>query len=277
MGILIYSVYALVMITLIVLRGISILPRYNQLLSPPLFSTPSSTSATKHPSKAIRILIVLGSGGHTAEMLSMLNHPAFQTTHYSHRSYIVSSGDDFSAIKAREFEESLRAKATKATKATSNENDEKSAADHHRDQTYGSFDIHEVPRARKIHQPLLLTSFSCLRCLVACIRYLCSTPSPSPSSSNKSSPSLRTTLPALILTNGPATGLIVLLASLILRFVGYPGSRRGLRSVYVESWARVSKMSLSGQIVAKVGLVDRLLVQWEGLGKWGEWRGQLVR
>jgi beta-1,4-N-acetylglucosaminyltransferase len=84
------------------------------------------------------------------------------------------------------------------------------------------------------------------------------------------------TSPDLIVTNGPATGVIVVLASLMIRFFGW--QRTGeMRTVYVESWARVRSLSLSGKILLWCGFTDRFLVQWEALkGKRAEWRGFLV-
>ena len=49
------------------------------------------------------LLVVLGSGGHTAEMIRLLDSLNF--TKYSYRRYIVSSGDTLSEGKARHFEE----------------------------------------------------------------------------------------------------------------------------------------------------------------------------
>jgi beta-1,4-N-acetylglucosaminyltransferase len=69
---------------------------------------------------------------------------------------------------------------------------------------------------------------------------------------------------------------MVVLASLIVRFFGM---NRGaeMRSIYVESWARVKTLSLSGKILLWAGLTDRFLVQWEGLKKGrAEWKGFLV-
>lgn len=123
----------------------------------------------------------------------------------------------------------------------------------------GGYDIKAVPRARKIHQSLLTTPFSSLRTLLACIPLLLY---PSP--------------PDLILTNGPATATILIFASLILRFfdVKECNSRGKMRTIYVESWARVKRLSLSGKLL--YGVVDRFVVQWESLeGKkgWGGWGG----
>lgn len=52
-----------------------------------------------------------------------------------------------------------------------------------------------------------------------------------------------------------------------------------MRVMYVESWARVKRPSLSGRIIVWCGLCDRVLVQWKGLQDrgWGEYKGVLVR
>jgi beta-1,4-N-acetylglucosaminyltransferase len=133
------------------------------------------------------------------------------------------------------------------------------------------FEIVTVPRARKIHQPLYTTPFSSVLCLWACILLLTRRTITFPATGRKYQ-----TSPDMILTNGPATGVIVILASLIVRFLGL---QRGgeMRTIYVESWARVRSLSLSGKILLWGGLTDRFLVQWENLkGGRAEWRGFLV-
>ncbi|KAF4313697.1 Oligosaccharide biosynthesis protein [Botryosphaeria dothidea] len=196
-----------------------------------------------------RLLVVLGSGGHTAEMLAMLRAlaPAKFQRSWSRRTYVVSAGDALSAERAHEYEESLLA-STKAAADVVN---------------VGSYDIRVVPRARRIHQSLLTTPLSALKCLLACVSVL---REPTP--------------PDLILTNGPGTAVIVILTALLLRFVDV-GDGKGtsrIRTVYVESWARVRRLSLSGRLLLRV--VDRFVVQWEGLvektGGKGEFLGVLV-
>lgn len=208
---------------------------------------------------------------------------------YHHRTYIVSSGDAFSALKAVEFERRLQKTAGLPDLPADTEGDNKSEGG--RDIIHGpGYDILTVPRARKIHQPLLTTPLTSLLCLLGCLRALSpSRPSPtSPATSPAPQPS-----PDLILTNGPATGVLVVLAAFILRFFGAADAQ--LRSVYVESWARVGGLSLSGRVLEGLGLVERFLVQWEkglegegggvervgggGRGKrrgGREWRGFLV-
>lgn len=78
-------------------------------------------------------------------------------------------------------------------------------------------------------------------------------------------------VPDLVLTNGPATGLIVVLAAWVMRLCYGRAVEDKLHTIYVESFARVSGLSLSGKIIDKLGLVDKFVVQWEkGLGSKGE-------
>ena len=194
-------------------------------------------------------------------MLSMLR--SLDTKKYSPRTYVVSSGDDFSSSKAIEFENCLRANQGKdAGREDAYDQSEKRSASE-------EFEIITVPRARNIHQPLYTAPFSSLCCLIACIMLLIRR-------SKATYTSSITTSPDLIITNGPATGVIIVLASLIVKFFGL--QKKGeMRSIYVESWARVKTLSLSGKILYNIGLTDRFLVQWEGLARGrAEYRGPLV-
>jgi beta-1,4-N-acetylglucosaminyltransferase len=56
----------------------------------------------EHRKLSAKIVIVLGSGGHTAEMLRLIESLDFDK--YSQRIYIISSGDTLSESKARAFE-----------------------------------------------------------------------------------------------------------------------------------------------------------------------------
>jgi beta-1,4-N-acetylglucosaminyltransferase len=172
-----------------------------------------------------QLLVVLGSGGHTAEMLAMLE--GLDTRRYMHRTYIVSAGDALSGVRAHAFEAEMRAAVGEGA--------------------YGAYDLHVVPRARNIHQSLLTTPISCVWTLLAALRIL------------------RASAPDIILANGPATAAIVIFAQILLRFCDIGGSLRQehTRIVYVESMARVRTLSLSAQCVA--WCVDRLCVQWEEL------------
>ncbi|KAL7776771.1 hypothetical protein CFE70_007190 [Pyrenophora teres f. teres 0-1] len=240
---------------------------------------------------ATRVLIVLGSGGHTHEMLYLLHN--LNTRNYTHRTYIVSSGDAFSAQRAANFERELEDAEIRRVRQLK-ENDEKSTyageeqgktqtptmqitnpdgTTHYLEKPVPAttterpactgpdhYNIAVLPRARKIHQPLLTT----------------------PSHQPPTTPyeAAAADLPDLIVTNGPATAVIVVLANLILRFFNVRGadSRGKCKTVYVESFARVKTLSLSGKLLVRV--VDRFLVQWEELegagGGRAEYWGALV-
>ena len=229
-----------------------------------------------------RLLVVLGSGGHTHEMLALLRDLAARE--YAHRTWGVGSGDGFSAGRAVGFERGLEEKwrsgkmgegegrqgRARAPSLTSVAEQRAFDADARADLDGskgacvgpGAYTLATVPRARNIHQPLCTVPLSALRCLYAAFAPLLA---PSP--------------PALILTNGPATGVLVVLAAFVLRFFDIRGvESKGLcRCVYVESFARVKTLSLSGRLLVRV--VDRFLVQWEeleGEGGRAEFVGVLV-
>lgn len=250
-------------VTLILWRVFSLMYTYDKRLP-----------TTRRVGTRTRLLVVLGSGGHTTEMFSMLQ--GLDPTRFTHRSYVISSGDAFSARRAEEFEHAL------AVKAGARDPDSKRSKLYGQVDAAGSFDVCVVPRARRVHQSLLTTPFSVLECLWHVFGVL-SRPTTNPSSlivldtqgSTKSLPAYA--YPDLIVTNGPGTGVVVVLAALCLRFMGVGAASR-MRTVYVESWARVSRLSLSGRILLR--FVDRFLVQWEKLvevtGGRAEYYGWLI-
>ncbi|ODH13729.1 hypothetical protein ACO22_06964 [Paracoccidioides brasiliensis] len=293
--------------------------------------------------RPVHLLIVLGSGGHTAEMLSMLKHAPLDTNLFIKRTYVVSSGDSFSALKAVEYEQYLLEQQQNSPPASASseggnsqsqpapgrnqatdirlqgKENETNAPDTPSPKTpFESpspspsqlllpYTIVTVPRARRVHQSYLTAPISTLHCLWACIQILrCnhsdqklseeknyssqSSSSPSPPSSS-TTPFPSTPYPDIILTNGPATAVCVIIAAKILRTTdsifpflscffqlqqqpqgASPRLReRYLRTIFVESWARVTTLSLSGKIV--LPLVDRFLVQWDGLDGYSSWLG----
>ncbi|KAF2467047.1 oligosaccharide biosynthesis protein Alg14 like protein [Lindgomyces ingoldianus] len=244
----------------------------------------------KQPPVATRILIILGSGGHTHEMFYLLRD--LDTSKYTHRTYVVSSGDAFSAQRAVEFEQALEQRET--VKFESKEPESRNPdvflngtgieKQQHAVRTPHlgpeNYNIAIVPRARKIHQSLFTTPFTSLHTLLSSFPVLLSSPPLLPDQLPQTPyEAAARDLPDLVITNGPATAVILVLASLILKFFNIRGaqSRGKMKSVYVESFARVKTLSLSGRLLVRV--VDRFLVQWEELeGKAGraEYCGILV-
>ncbi|CAD6575014.1 MAG: UDP-N-acetylglucosamine transferase subunit [Alectoria sarmentosa] len=182
--------FTLILLTTAFLRLIYILPAIYRSRPPP-----------RKRGTPIHLLIVLGSGGHTAEMLSLIT--SLNPAHYTYRSYVIGSGDDFSAGKAQEFERSLSAREeTKQEIVSFTEIEGKEATGISR----RNYSIHTVPRARQIHQSLLTSPLSSTMCLYACLKLLYLHPNGCPD---------------LILTNGPATSLILILASTLLRYFSF--------------------------------------------------------
>lgn len=233
----------------------------------PSILRPQTHPRLKYPRTCpAHMIIVLGSGGHTAEMLSLLRD--LDPKKYTRRTYIVSSGDTFSSSKALEFEKRIQSKYTQSPMLSFQARGNEFIG--------GTFDIRTVPRARRIHQPLCTAPLSSFQCLIGCIRALYLT--------SRVNTVTTPEYADVIISNGPATGVIVILASMLLKFFALAPVWK-MKTVYVESWARVTTLSLSGKILLWLGLCDRFLVQWEELckainGNDGrqrvEWKGFLV-
>ncbi|KAF2273242.1 oligosaccharide biosynthesis protein Alg14 like protein [Westerdykella ornata] len=230
---------------------------------------------------ATRVLIVLGSGGHTHEMFYLLRD--LDTRKYTHRTYVVSSGDAFSAGRAVEFERELEARELEREKnATAQDPSSTNTASRKLEEEAkpactgpSHYNLVTLPRARRVHQTLLTSPITSLYTLLCSFPPLLSSPPLLPGQPPQNPyEAAAADLPDLIITNGPATGVIVVLASLILRFFDIRGaqSRGKCRTIYAESFARVTRLSLSGKIL--VWCVDRFLVQWEELEGAGRGRAE---
>ncbi|KAJ6187011.1 hypothetical protein N7519_001919 [Penicillium mononematosum] len=209
------------------------------------------------------LLVALGSGGHTAEMLYMLERMNFDPQIYTYRTYLVSSGDNFSAEKAKAFEAQLG---------------QSSQGHAHSD----NYTIVTVPRARRVHQSYLTAPFSTLQCFWACLNVLRGR-----HPDQKLPKEYSSFYPDLILTNGPATAVCVIAGAKLIRFFlclakcaalclglrtfSSLTSAPKLRTIYIESWARVSSLSTSGVLL--LPLADRFLVQWPAQAGRRAWWG----
>lgn len=180
--------------------------------------------------------MVLGSGGHTKEMLMMMDD-GFCDFGGLHRRYLISSGDTMSLNHVEDYEADLRQLC------------ESNGCDP------GSYDVRFVTRARRVHQSLLTTPLTALASLYDIVfKVLLSPPS------NRVGQKLR--YPRMIFSNGPATGFFVGLAVNYLKvFYVIPEDRCFF--VYIESWARISSLSLTGKLIYYTGIADAFAVQHE--------------
>ena len=177
------------------------------------------------------LMVVLGSGGHTAEMLTLVRSlPAAEAAEAAPRGpapagmtyprcYVVAETDALSASKA------LRLEGAGGDA--------------------GRVRVETVPRSREVGQSYLT---SCLTTMSA----MCS-----------ALPVVARHRPRLLLVNGPGTCLPLCVAARALSAL-----RLGrTRVVYVESIARVRSLSLTGKLLHALGIADRLLVQWPELAE----------
>lgn len=191
-------------------------------------------SGEKGDERPLYVLAVLGSGGHTKEMLLMMGAD-FRGSEQSHRRYVATKGDSISVKQAEAFESNL-----------------KELREHP-----GTYDVRIATRARRVHQPLLTTPISALRSILDIFPILLSRPW-------QVSPSSPAYLPDVIFTNGPATGFFVALVAHILR-IFYIVPEHKMRVLFIESWARVSSLSLTGKLFYYTGIADMFLVQHEAV------------
>ncbi|KAG5926674.1 hypothetical protein E4U42_003046 [Claviceps africana] len=181
-------------------------------------------------------LFVLGSGGHTKEMLMMMDDGTrdFGATH---RRYLISSGDGMSENHLEDYEAELRTSSVAP----------------------GTYDKCIVTRARRVHQPLWSTPWTSLLSFLDIFPVLL-VPPKTGAGDGDDAPKVR--YPGIIFSNGPATGFFVALAVHTLKMLGLVPEER-MKFVYIESWARISTLSLTGKMLFYSGIADAFYVQHE--------------
>lgn len=198
-----------------------------------------AADARKIPrSKPAKLMVVLGSGGHTFEMLKLVEN--ISTTSYSPRVYVTATTDPMSADKAKQLEMwrvasssqvlLLRFLSSKKDTSDSPEADEPS-----------DYVVERIPRSRELHQSWLTTVPTTFYAILA------------------STPILLRHSPDVIICNGPGTCVPIVLMSFLLAVLGVTRTT----VVFVESFCRVDTLSISGRILYH--LSDHFVVQWPQL------------
>ncbi|CAG0918546.1 unnamed protein product [Notodromas monacha] len=202
---------------------------------------------------AKKTLIVLGSGGHTSEMMRLVT--ALDKKKYNPRVYLVALTDPRSAEKALEYERPRRDSVVheggenRVTSLSPGKlEDEIKYGDlkKRRVSVYGSlhtpdYSILLTPRAREVGQSYISAVFSTLYVLFWCIPFL-----------------LRER-PEVILANGPGTCLPVCCVAWLMRLFRL----LTCRITFIESICRVKSLSLSGKLLR--WFTDDVIVQWPEL------------
>ncbi|WWC71832.1 uncharacterized protein I206_105791 [Kwoniella pini CBS 10737] len=178
------------------------------------------------PNETCSIAIFLGSGGHTSEMKSLVDTLPFDR--YQPRKYIYCHNDEIS-LRVISSLESQKGDLTNES----------------------TYSILPLPRARKVAEPFLSTLISATKTLMISFWYIFF----KPFLSNPQKP-----FTDVLLINGPGTCVILVLISYIRRILGLEYTK----IIYVESFARVKSLSLSGKLVKP--FVDKFLIQWPEAG-----------
>lgn len=177
------------------------------------------------PSSSIRkpltTVIVLGSGGHTAEMLNLV--AVLNKDRYCPRWYIAAATDNMSLARAKVAEESGMEQAGCRTLQGSK--------------------YMQIYRSREVGQSYLTSIGTTLVAMVHAFWLIFK---------------IR---PDVILCNGPGTCIPLCIAGFCLKVFGV----KRVTIFYVESIARVRRLSLSGLLLYKLHLADQLFVQWPQL------------
>ncbi|XP_076945203.1 uncharacterized protein LOC143616174 [Bidens hawaiensis] len=200
------SIFLVITTTLLVLRVVYVISQS---------SKPTRNTSRKH----LRTLVVLGSGGHTAEMINLLS--VTQKDWFAPRYYIAAATDNMSLQKARVFEGILDDKGTDSTQ------------------------FMQIYRSREVGQSYITSVGTTLLALGHALWLMVK---------------IR---PHVILCNGPGTCIPICAIAFIFKVLGI----RWSYIFYVESIARVKRLSLSGLLLYKLHMADQLFVQWPQLQK----------
>jgi beta-1,4-N-acetylglucosaminyltransferase len=163
-------------------------------------------------------------------MLALLDH--VDKRFYTPRVYVSAATDALSATKAA---------ARERRWADADDADDQRP----RQPPQRPYELLTIPRSREVGQPWISSAFSTARaCLSASLL-------------------IPREKPALLLANGPGTCVPLCAAAVAWRALGVCQTR----VAYVESVARVRRLSLSAKLLRVLRLADVLMVQWPALAE----------
>ena len=212
--------------------------------------------------KQIKTMIVLGSGGHTTEMLQLLEQ--LDPKLYSPVVYVVASSDDTSIARLKRYiVETTQVKTSTSTDLWKGRYPIENEAPCQNERCIGSNNninlsidstmasVHRLPRPREVHQSYISSILPTLRSIYYTFQLL------------------QKEQPDLILANGPGicVPLIYLMflyrVLVISRFSSKTSQSTHCKLIFVESLCRVQTLSLSGKLVYPI--VDQFVVHWPSL------------
>ena len=177
--------------------------------------------------KPSKTLAVLGSGGHTTEMIRLLS--SLTKANYQPLYYIVADTDTTSVKRLNNVHE--------ANNQNRDQADEKKCPPNH---AY----IFKIPRAREVGQSYITSIFTTLKSIMLSAHVV-----------------LWKIRPDVLIINGPGTCIPIAFWTYIGRLLGICQGK----IIFCESFCRVNTLSLTGKILVKFRMVDMFLVHWQEL------------
>ncbi|KAH8880056.1 Alg14-domain-containing protein [Thozetella sp. PMI_491] len=179
-------------------------------------------------------MYILGSGGHTTEMIETIK-ASLHVSPNTHRRYVVTTGDLHSGQAAERLEQAIRLQVGAQG---------------------GTSDLIQIRRARDVHQSLVSAVIPAL--VSVWEAFVALTRTPTKRSAPRDVDAFR--YPSVIVTNGPGTGFIVAWLAFMLKVI-YIIPETKCKVIYIETWAHVRSLSLTGRIFHTLKIADLFCVQ----------------
>ncbi len=195
---------------------------------------PKNSDDTQTPKlKPSCTLAVLGSGGHTTEMIRLLS--SLNKDHYQPFYYIVADTDTTSVKRLNNVHEQAKMKM---------EDENKKKCQEYTMIPPNHTHIFKIPRAREVGQSYITSIFTTIHSILSSAHIV-----------------LCKTKPEILIINGPGTCIPIAFWTYIGRMVGICKGK----TIFCESFCRVTSLSLTGKILVRLKMVDLFLVHWQEL------------
>lgn len=195
-----------------------------------------------HPAKGLDVksyrIYNAGSGGHTAELLHMLTQSP--PSGNAHLIWVITEGDEQSRQKILAWQ-----------------------AQRKQDMGEGSgFSMTVVRRARKVHQSWLTVPITALMSAYDFYKVI----TDSYPCWKEMTATAGRVYPQVIVTNGPGTGFVMALVVWAMKIFGLVPVK-SCQVLFIESFARIRTLSLTGKLFYHTGLAARFIVQHAAVAK----------
>ena len=201
----------------------------------------------------IKTMVVMGSGGHTTEMINLLQE--LDPKSYAPVVYVVANSDTTSVMRLKRYIDEAENTSTRTgwegrypiENETSRQNKGRVNAHINAKSTNNPklASVYRLPRPREVHQSYISSILPTLRSIYHTLHLL------------------QREQPNLILANGPGMCVPFMYLVFLSRVFGLTIGK--CKIIFVESLCRVETLSLSGKLVYPI--VDQFVVHWASLKK----------